>query len=95
MNSGLRFPKDSSRIVRAGYTEQTVLGAGAGGSAALAATADEKLRVAQNQYEEQEILIEDLLRASADVAQARRGVEDAKLAVWMSWTDLKKAMGEE
>jgi outer membrane protein TolC len=60
-----------------------------------AAAADEKLRVAQNQYAEQAILIEDLLRASADVAQARRGVEDAKLAVWMSWTDLMKAMGEE
>jgi len=60
-----------------------------------AAAAEEKLRVAQNQYAEQAILIEDLLRASADVAQARRGVEDAKLAVWMSWTDLMKAMGEE
>ena len=60
-----------------------------------AAASEEKLRVAQNQYAEQAILIDDLLRASADVVQARRNVEDAKLGVWMSWTDLKKAMGEE
>ena len=60
-----------------------------------AEAADEKLRVARNRYAEEAILIDDLLRASADVVQARRNVEDAKLAVWMSWTDLKKAMGEE
>ena len=60
-----------------------------------AEAAEEKLRVAQNQYEEQAILIEDLLQASAGVVKARRDVEDAKLAVWVSWTDLKKAMGEE
>ena len=60
-----------------------------------AEAAEEKLRVAQNQYDEQAILIEDLLQASAGVVKARRDVEDAKLAVWVSWTDLKKAMGEE
>lgn len=57
--------------------------------------AEEKLRVARNKYAEQSILIDDLLRASSDLASARRDVEDAKLGVWMSWTDLLKAMGEE
>jgi len=58
-------------------------------------TALEKLRVVENKYEQQSALIEDVLEAEADVAKAKRDVEDAKLGVWTSWSDLHKAMGEE
>ena len=58
-------------------------------------TALEKLRVVENKYEQQSALIEDVLGAEADLAKARRDVEDAKLGVWTSWSDLHKALGEE
>lgn len=58
-------------------------------------TAREKLRVNENKYRQQVALVEDVLKAEARLASARRDVEDAKLGVWKSWTDLQKAMGEE
>lgn len=60
-----------------------------------AETAREKLRVSENKYHQQSALMEDVLRAESDLARARRDVEEAKLGVWKSWTDLQKAMGEE
>ena len=58
-------------------------------------TAREKLRVSENKYHQQSALVEDVLKAEADLASARRDVEEAKLGVWKGWTDLQKAMGEE
>lgn len=58
-------------------------------------TAREKLRVAENKYHQQSAIIEDVLSAEADLARAKRDVEEAKLGAWKSWTDLQKAMGEE
>ncbi len=58
-------------------------------------TAREKLRVSENKYHQQSALIEDVLKAEADLAKGKRDVEEAKLGVWKSWTDLQKAMGEE
>lgn len=58
-------------------------------------TAREKLRVSENKYHQQAALMEDVLKAEADLAKSKRDVEEAKLGAWKGRTDLKKAMGEE
>ena len=58
-------------------------------------TALEKLRVTENKYNQQSALIEDVLEAEADLAKAKRDVQEAKLGIWKSRSDLQKAMGEE
>ena len=60
-----------------------------------AKTSREKLRVVDNKYRQSTALIEDVLKAQADLAQSRRDVEEAKLGVWKGWADLQKALGED
>ncbi len=57
--------------------------------------AREKLRVTLNKYREQAALLDDLLKAESDLAQANSDHQEATLAVLTATADLEKALGEE
>lgn len=57
--------------------------------------AREKLRVTMNKYREQAALLDDVLDAESDLAQANSDHQDATLAVLSSTAELEKALGEE
>ena len=56
--------------------------------------AREKVRVLMNQYRQQAVLLDDLLRAEADLADANSEYHHALLSVWSAQAELEKAMGE-
>lgn len=63
---------------------------------AMAQTAArEKLRVTMNKYREQAALLDDLLDAESDLAQANSDHQDATLGVLSAMAELEKALGEE
>jgi outer membrane protein TolC len=57
--------------------------------------AREKLRVTMNQYREQTALLDDVLKAESDLAQANSDHEEATLSVLTVTAELEKALGEE
>ena len=57
--------------------------------------AREKLRVTRNRCEEEAALLDDVLRAESDLAQANDDHNKAILAVWTAQANLAKALGEE
>ena len=57
--------------------------------------AQEKLRVLMNQYREQVVLLDDVLRAEADLADANNQYHQALLSAWSARSALDKAMGVE
>jgi outer membrane protein TolC len=57
--------------------------------------ADEALRVARRRYEQQAVLLKDVLDAQASASGARAQYDAALSAFWEAKADLKQAMGEE
>ncbi len=57
--------------------------------------AREKLRVTYDRYRQHDVLLDDLLKAEADVADAARDASDARLKVWSAQAALQHALGEE
>lgn len=57
--------------------------------------AREKLRVTYDRYQQHDVLLDDLLKAEADVADAGRDASDARLKVWSAHAALQHALGEE
>ena len=57
--------------------------------------AREKLRVMTNKYAEDAILLDDLLKAESDLAQANDDHQEATLAVLSAAAQLENALGEE
>lgn len=57
--------------------------------------AREKLRVTTNKYREQAALLDDLLQAESDLAEANSDHQEATLAVLSATAELEKALGEE
>ena len=57
--------------------------------------AQEKLRVLMNQYREQVVLLDDVLRAEADLDGANNQYHQALLSAWSTSAALDKAMGVE
>ena len=57
--------------------------------------AREKLRVTNNRYKAGAVLLDDLLEAESDLAQANDDFHQARLAVWNAQAALEKAMGED
>ena len=57
--------------------------------------AREKLRVMTNKYAEDAILLDDLLKAESDLAQANDDYQEATLAVLSAAAQLENALGEE
>jgi outer membrane protein TolC len=57
--------------------------------------AEETRRVASDRYREKAILLSDLLRADAAVADARRRADEALLSYWSARTDLDRTLGTE
>lgn len=55
----------------------------------------EKLRVLMNQYRQQQVLLDDVLRAEADLADANKQYHQALLSAWSARAALDKAMGVE
>lgn len=58
------------------------------------AAALDKLRVLKNQYEQQVILLQDVLDAETELSRARTGYTRAVLGVWSAEADLQRALGE-
>lgn len=58
------------------------------------AAATDKLRVLKNQYEQQSVLLQDVLDAETDLSRARTGYTRAVLDVWNAEADLQRAMGD-
>ena len=56
--------------------------------------AREKLRVLNNQYIQQVILLQDLLDAETELSRASTGYNRAVLDVWKAEAELKRALGE-
>ena len=48
-----------------------------------------------NQYRQQEVLLDDVLRAEADLTDANKQYHQALLSAWSSRAALDKAMGVE
>ncbi|WP_428354281.1 TolC family protein [Methyloprofundus sp.] len=59
------------------------------------AAAQEKLRVLMSQYRQQVVLLDDVLRAEADLADANNQYHQALLSAWSARAALDKAMGIE
>ena len=57
--------------------------------------ARQKLRVTRNRYEQQAALLDDVLNAQSDLADANNDYNQAVLKVWTARADLAKALGEE
>jgi len=57
--------------------------------------AREKLRVTMNKYTEQAALLDDVLKAEADLAQANSDHQEATLDVLSATAELEKALGED
>ena len=57
--------------------------------------AREKLRVTMNKYTQQAALLDDVLKAESDLAQANSDHQEATLAVLSATAELEKALGEE
>jgi len=55
----------------------------------------EKLRVLMNQYRQQAILLDDVLKAERELTLANTEHNNAQLSVWTAHSELQKAMGEE
>ncbi len=55
--------------------------------------AGEKVRVLMNQYRQQSVLLDDVLRAEADYTDANSEFHRALLSVWTARAELDKAMG--
>lgn len=63
---------------------------------AMAQTAArEKLRVTMNKYQQEAALLDDVLDAESDLAEANADHQDATLAVLSATAELEKALGEE
>jgi outer membrane protein len=58
------------------------------------AAALDKLRVLKNQYEQQVVLLQDVLDAETELSRARTGYTRAVLGVWSAQADLQRALGE-
>lgn len=58
------------------------------------AAAREKLRVLNNQYEQNVTLLQDVLDAESELSRASTGYNRAVLAVWKAEAELKLALGE-
>ena len=54
-----------------------------------------KLQVTRNRYTQQSALLDDLLRAQSDLADATNDYHQAVLKVWTARANLAKALGEE
>ena len=54
-----------------------------------------KLQVTRNRYVQQSALLDDLLRAQSDLADATNDYQQAVLKVWTARANLAKALGEE
>jgi len=59
------------------------------------AAAREKLRVLMNQYRVQAVLLDDVLKAESELAEANSEHNNAQLSVWTGQAEMQKAMGEE
>lgn len=57
--------------------------------------AREKLRVTFNRYNEEAVLLDDLLEAESELARANSDANKATLSVWSAVAELEKALGEE
>ncbi len=57
--------------------------------------AQEKLRVLMNQYRQQAVLLDDVLKAERQLSLANTEHNNAQLSVWTARSELQKAMGEE
>jgi outer membrane protein len=57
--------------------------------------AQEKLRVLMNQYRQQAVLLDDVLKAERQLSTANTEHNNAQLSVWTAQSELQKAMGEE
>lgn len=55
----------------------------------------QKLRVTRNRYEQQAALLDDVLKAQSDLADANNDYNKAILNVWTARANLAKALGEE
>ncbi|NRA03925.1 MAG: TolC family protein [Myxococcales bacterium] len=55
----------------------------------------EKRRVKLAQYREQAALLQDVLEAQANLADANKSYQDAQLAIWTATANLERALGEE
>lgn len=58
------------------------------------AAALDKLRVLKNQYEQQAVLLQDVLDAETELSRARTGYTRAVMGVWNAEADLQRAIGE-
>jgi len=59
------------------------------------AAAQEKLRVLMNQYRQQAVLLDDVLKAERELSLANTEHHNAQLSVWTTQSELQKAMGED
>ena len=59
------------------------------------AAQQEKLRVLMNQYRQQTVLLDDVLKAERELTFANTEHNNAQLSVWTAQSELQKAMGEE
>jgi len=57
--------------------------------------AQEKRRVLMNQYRQQTVLLDDVLKAERDLSLSNTEHHNAQLSVWTARSELQKAMGEE
>lgn len=55
----------------------------------------EKLRVLMNQFRQQAVLLDDVLKAEHELTSANTEHHNAQLSVWTAQSELQKAMGEE
>jgi outer membrane protein len=58
-------------------------------------TAREKVRLALDNYTQQAALLQDVLQAQANLADADATYQEGLLALWTARADLEKALGEE
>jgi outer membrane protein TolC len=58
-------------------------------------TAREKVRLALDKYTQQAALLQDVLQAQANLADADATYQAGLLALWTARADLEKALGEE
>ena len=58
-------------------------------------TAKEKLRIATDRYAQQAALLQDVLQAQANLAEANQQYQQGLLSFWTARADLEKALGEE
>lgn len=59
------------------------------------AAAQEKLRVLMNQYRQQAVLLDDVLKAEKELSLANSEHHNAQLSVWTAQSELQKAMGAD